>query len=131
MAALDTRYEPTGQEDHAQDDTDEQPDEGAGAQGALVEELAGERAGHRRRLPQRDDGRNDGWQQRVHGDDESRAELHESDNDRGCERAAEQWHATRTAEHSQGAAVHHDPHEEGRRGGRSHQRLEVCRHGCR
>lgn len=47
MAAVDAGHESTRQEDHEENDYDEQPDEGAGAEGAVLEESPSERTGHR------------------------------------------------------------------------------------
>lgn len=41
----------------------------------------------------------------------------------------ESYHTSICTGHLAGAAVHHEPHEEERRGDGTDQRLEVCRHG--
>lgn len=120
MVALDVGNEPTGQEDNAQDDPDEQPHEGVGVEGAILEEPLGQRPGHRRRLPERVHRR----EQRL-DDDESWRNVHApSDHHRGGGRP-QLGYAARPPKHTARASVHHQPHEEGRRGGRSDQRLEV------
>lgn len=56
MAAVDSKNEQAGEEDHSQDDHAEQPHERDGAEGALVKESVGERVGYRGRLSSHYDG---------------------------------------------------------------------------
>lgn len=51
VVAVDPADEQAGQEDHPEDDYAEQSNEGAGAQGALLQIAAGQRARYRRRFP--------------------------------------------------------------------------------
>lgn len=126
MAAVDIGHESPRQENNPQDDTDEQPHEGARTKRTFLEKLACKRIRHRRRLPKRVGGR----QQRF-DDDHARQRLHAAPHDDRGGGHAQFGHPAGPTEYPEGAPVHHKPHEEGRRGGGGHQRLEVRRHGGR
>lgn len=50
MAPLAVTNEPSRKADHAEDDPDDQPDEGAGDEGEVLQEPLGKRSRHGRRL---------------------------------------------------------------------------------
>ncbi|GIY58940.1 hypothetical protein CEXT_787301 [Caerostris extrusa] len=81
--------------------------EGVRAEGALLQEPAGQRAGHRRGQAER------GAQPGGRPGHRPRVLRHPEGADR----------------HPEGAALHHGPHEEGGPQQRHHRRVEVCGHG--
>ncbi|XP_058796572.1 uncharacterized protein LOC131667266 isoform X6 [Phymastichus coffea] len=127
MAAVDAAHGPAGQENHAQDHPHDEPHEGAGAAGAEQQEPARQCARHRRRLP-------------THRQHAANLHLHEvglrdAADDEAVDRGGDvgvtavERHAARAAHDPEGAAIHHEPHEEGRPGVGDSERLEVRRHG--
>lgn len=103
MVTVDTRHGTAGQEDYEKNDHDEQPNEGTGTEGEIIEKSTSERVRHRRRLQALRD-----RQQQLHARRDHAGRV-----------GALHGGSAGPAVHTARAAVHHEPHEEGGRGSRT------------